>query len=78
MQPFTKPGPGLTDGLYMLTEFQPVYDFEIDEFSLWIGPEFGKIVRDGFIVYVKPGFGIDPEPQDRDFTFEVGFRYFFD
>ena len=64
-------------GLYMLTEFQPVYDFRESEFSLWIGPELGKILKDGIIAYVKPGFGIDnDQPGDREFTFEVGFRYF--
>jgi hypothetical protein len=64
-------------GLYILTEMQPVYDFREDEFSLWIGPEFGKVLKDGQILYFKPGWGIDnDEPGDRDFTFEVGFRYF--
>ncbi len=65
------------DGIYLLLELQPVYDFEFDEFSFWIGPEFGKIVSEGNIVYVKPGWGIDPEAGERKFTFEVGWRYFF-
>ena len=77
MQPLSKPGPGLTDGLYVLTEFQPVYDFMESDFDLWIGPEFGKIIREGFIIYGKPGWGIDTEPEDRDFSFEFGMRYFF-
>jgi hypothetical protein len=78
MQPLTQPGAGLFDGLYVLTEFQPVYDFRQDHFSLWIGPEFGKIVFDGFIVYAKPGWGlINDEPTDREFSFELGMRYFF-
>ncbi|MHC4946924.1 MAG: transporter [Planctomycetota bacterium] len=77
MQPLTEPGSGLTSGLYLLTEFQPIYDFENSEFDFWIGPELGKIVKDGFIVYLKPGWGIDPDPEDREFTFEVGVRYFF-
>lgn len=64
-------------GLYLLTEFQPVYDFMESEFSFWIGPEFGKIIKDGQILYVKPGFGIDnDEPGDREFSLEIGFRYF--
>jgi hypothetical protein len=64
-------------GLYLLTEFQPVYDFREDEFSLWVGPELGKILKDGVIAYLKPGWGIDnTEPGDREFTFEIGFRYF--
>ena len=66
-------------GLYAMTELQPVYDFNESEFSFWIGPEIGKILREGNIVYAKPGFGIDPDEQDGDrkFTFELGFRYFF-
>ncbi len=76
MQPLRKPGPGMFDGLYMLTEFQPVYDFMESDFDLWIGPEFGKAMPWGAI-YAKPGWGIDTEPEDRDFTFEVGFRYFY-
>ena len=70
-------GPELTDGLYMLTEFQPMYDFETDEFDLWMGPEFGKILSEGRILYIKPGWGFDVDPVDRKFTLEVGYRYFF-
>jgi hypothetical protein len=77
MQPLSKPGPSLGDGLYMLTEFQPVYDFEMDEFDLWMGPEFGKIIKEGQIIYIKPGWAFDPDPVDRKFTLEVGYRYFF-
>ncbi len=65
-------------GLYLLTEFQPVYDFVTDDFDFWIGPEVGKIIKEGFILYAKPGWGIDKDHdlQDRDFTFEVGMRFF--
>ncbi len=34
-------------------------------------------VAPGRIAYVKPGWGWDPEGGDREFTFEVGFRFFF-
>ncbi len=64
-------------GLYVMPELQPVYDFETDDFSFWIAPEFGKVLREGTIVYLKPGWGIDnSEDGDRRFTFEIGFRYF--
>ena len=77
MQPLSKPGPGLFDGIYLLPEVQPVYDFEEDEFSFWVAPEIGKMLPWG-AAYVKPGFGIDnSEDSDREFTFEIGFRYFF-
>ncbi len=73
--------------LYILTEFQPLYDFENDHFSFWVAPEFGKafapsagLFRNGGAIYFKPGYGIDPDAQfgDRDWTFEIGFRVFFD
>ncbi len=80
MLPLRKPGPGLFDGIYALPEFQPIYDFENDHFSFWAGPEIGKVLAPGNIVYIKPGFGVDPDAAkgDREFTFEVGWRYFLD
>ncbi|MDJ0777122.1 MAG: hypothetical protein QNJ85_04605 [Gammaproteobacteria bacterium] len=88
MQPLSKPAfvsnPGDksfhvfdSTGFYLLPELQPVYDFKESEFSLWFAPEIGKILREGTIVYAKPGWGIDnDEDGDREFTFELGFRYF--
>jgi quinol monooxygenase YgiN len=66
-------------GIYTLPEIQPVYDFENDHFSLWIGPEIGKLLAPGRIVYAKPGFGISPDADagDREWSFELGFRWFF-
>ncbi len=79
MIPLARPGPNLLDGLYLLPEVQPVYDFERDdnEFSLWLAPELGKLLSKKLVVYAKPGWGIiKDDPTDRDFTFELGFRYF--
>ncbi len=77
MQPLSRPGPGLLDGIYLLPELQPVYDFETDEASLWFAPEIGKMLPSG-AVYAKPGWGISNDEQsERKFTFEIGFRYFF-
>ncbi len=84
MQPFSPPTDEMSffdlSGLYMMTEFQPVYDFVQDHFSFWVGPEFGKIVYPGLVFYGKPGWGVDPSGSkgDRQWTFEFGFRYFFD
>lgn len=79
MQPLTPPDLGpILGGWYVLPEFQPVYDWENTNFSFWIGPELGKMLKPGRIVYVKPGFGIDADEEERDWTFEVGFRWFFD
>jgi hypothetical protein len=61
----------------MLTEFQPVYNFRADDFDFWFAPEFGKIIKEGQIIYFKPGVGFDREEDDRKFTFEIGYRYFF-
>ena len=77
MQPLTPPGRwwGL---FFLMPEFQPIYDFEAEDFSLWIGLEIGKIVAPGKVAYIKPGWGIDnSEPTDRASTFEFGFRWFF-
>ena len=30
----------------------------------------------GNILYGKPGWGIGADPQDRHFTFELGYRFF--
>jgi hypothetical protein len=79
MIPLAKPGPNLLDGLYLLPEMQAVYDFERDdnEFSLWFAPELGKLLGKTLVTYIKPGWGIvKDDPTDRDFTFELGFRYF--
>ena len=77
MQPLTPPGPWW-GGLYVMPEFQPVYDFETKDFSAWLGLELGKMLAPGKIAYIKPGWGIEnSELVDRDNTFEVGFRWFF-
>jgi hypothetical protein len=76
MQPLTKPGPWY-GGFYLLPEFQPVYDFKKESFSFWFGPELGKILAPGKILYVKPGWGVKPQPNEREFTFEFGWRWFF-
>ncbi len=77
MQPLTPPGEwwGL---FFLMPEFQPVYNFEAQDFSLWIGLEIGKIVAPGKVAYVKPGWGINnSELTDRKSSFEFGFRWFF-
>jgi len=77
MQPLTPPGPWW-GGFYLMPEFQPIYDFETDDFSSWIGLELGKVLSPGKIAYVKPGWGLDnSELTDRKSTFEFGFRWFF-
>ena len=77
MQPLSRPGPWY-GGLYVMPEYQPIYDFETDDFSSWLGIEFGKMFAPGRIGYVKPGWGLgNSELVDRDFIFEIGYRWFF-
>lgn len=66
-------------GIYALPEIQTIYDFETEHFSFWIGPEFGKLLAPGRILYAKPGWGVDPKASkgDRKWSFELGFRWFF-
>ncbi|MCH7567499.1 MAG: hypothetical protein IH787_07580 [Nitrospirae bacterium] len=66
--------------IYLLPEFQPIYDFENNHFSFWVGPEIGKMINKKNIIYVKPGWGVSPDnlAGDRSFTFEIGWRYFMD
>ena len=77
MQPLTPPGKWW-GGFYLLPEFQPIYDFIANDFSIWIAPEVGKMLTPGKILYLKPGWGINnSEPTDRKFTVEAGYRWFF-
>ncbi len=64
--------------IYALPEFQPIYDFESSEFSFWAAPEFGKMLGGGNVLYLKPGWGIDPEDgsSERKLSFEAGWRKF--
>lgn len=76
MQPITPPGKwwGL---FFLMPEFQPIYNFETKDFSAWIGVELGKIIVDGQVAYIKPGWGIsNSEQSDRVTSFEFGWRYF--
>ena len=77
MLPLTPPEMKFVGGMYLLPEFQPLYDFEDDHFSFWYAPEVGKMLSPGNIVYAKPGWGIDPDGGDREFTVEAGWRWFF-
>jgi hypothetical protein len=77
MQPLTPPG-AWWGGIFLLPEFQPIYDFETKDFSAWIGVELGKMLAPGRIAYIKPGWGLDnSEAVDRKSSFEAGVRWFF-
>ena len=77
MQPLSKPGPWW-GAFFLLAEWQPIYDFETEDYSSWIGTEVGKMLAPGRIAYVKPGWGIsNSESTDRKNTLEAGFRWFF-
>ena len=77
MQPITPPGKwwGL---FFLMPEFQPIYNFETKDWSSWLGVELGKIIVEGQVAYIKPGWGLSNSDQtDRKTTFEFGWRYFF-
>jgi hypothetical protein len=80
MQPLTPPGKWW-GGFYLLPEFQLIYDGIARHTSMWLAPEVGKGLAPGKILYAKPGFGVrrnsKSTPTDRQFTMEVGFRWFF-
>ena len=68
-----------------MPEFQPIYDWRLQRFSLWIGPEIGKVFKfekgpiQTMTFYAKPGWGWNKDSfgGDREFTFETGVRIFF-
>ena len=78
MQVLTPPGKwwGL---FFLMPEFQPIYNFETKDWSSWLGVELGKVIVEGQVAYIKPGWGLgnNPEMTDRNSTIEFGWRYFF-
>jgi hypothetical protein len=78
MQVLTPPGKwwGL---FFLMPEFQPIYDFETKDWSSWLGVELGKIIVEGQVAYIKPGWGLgnNQEVTDRKSTVEIGWRYIF-
>ena len=78
MQVLTPPGKwwGL---FFLMPEFQPIYNFETKDWSSWLGVELGKVIVEGQVAYIKPGWGLgnNPEPTDRKSTVEFGWRYIF-
>ena len=67
-----------TSGWYVLPEAQVIHDFKNDDngFSLWIGPELGTVLgaNPAITAYLKPGFGINPDPGERKWSTEFGIR----
>ena len=65
-------------GYYMLAELQTICDLNDDnDWEVWFGPEVGKVLAPGRIVYAKPGFGLDSDLGEREWSFELGYRHFF-
>ena len=67
-------------GYYMLPEVQLIYDSKVDEggWSAMIRPEVGKTVFAGEMpisAYIKPGWGVSPDPGERSFSVEMGMRF---
>ena len=65
-------------GYYLLAELQTIADLEGNgDWEIWIGPEVGRVLAPGRILYGKPGLGIDPDADERKWSFELGYRHFF-
>ncbi|MFW6146170.1 MAG: hypothetical protein ACOC7R_02420 [Planctomycetota bacterium] len=77
MHPITDLGDRLLDGLYIQPGIQPAYDLEEEEFSFWVGGELGKVITNGAVMYITPGWGVDPDEPERSFTIQLGARWFF-
>ena len=66
-------------GYYLLPEVQVIYDTKSDnEWSAMVLPEFGTTFMaggTGLSAYIKPGWGISPDPAERSFSVEFGLRF---
>jgi hypothetical protein len=60
-------------GLYVLPEFQALTNYLTGNSDFYVAPEVGYNHK-RTILYVKPGFGIDQKPGDRQWGLEVGGR----
>ena len=61
------------NGLYVLPEFQIVTNYLTEDNDIYLAPELG-FERKGTTIYVKPGFGIDAQPGERQWGLELGLR----
>lgn len=60
-------------GLYVLPEFQALTNFLTGNNDLYMAPELGYSTKHT-TAYIKPGFGLAPDRNDREWGLEVGFR----
>lgn len=61
------------NGVYVLPEFQALTNYLNGGTDFYMAPELG-LSRKGTTAYVKPGFGIDDGPGERQWGLEFGFR----
>jgi hypothetical protein len=64
------------NGLYVLPEAQLVSNFITGNQDAYLAPEFGYATK-GTTFYVKPGWGIQPDTNDRSWGLEFGMRIMF-
>lgn len=60
-------------GAYVLPEFQVLTNYLTGNNDVYVAPELGYS-HQGTTMYVKPGVGINPDQNDRDWGLEFGFR----
>jgi len=58
---------------YVLPEFQTQINHETDDADVYIGFEIGRVLG-GTTAYVKPGFGLNPDPANRRWGVSFGLR----
>lgn len=64
-------------GVYVLPEAQILIDYQNgNDLDVFLAPEVG-FSKKGTTVYVKPGFGINPDPNNRYFGVNFGVRQSF-
>ncbi len=61
-------------GFYFLPEFQLILNLIDDRGETFIAPEVGYMLQPGRVVYVKPGWGVNPNRLERGWQFEIGTR----
>jgi hypothetical protein len=60
-------------GVYLLPEFQALTNYRNGSTDFYVAPELGYITK-GTTVFIKPGFGLDAMPGEREWGISFGAR----
>lgn len=64
------------NGFYLLPEAQLVSNFKTGNQDCYLAPEMGYSTK-GATFYIKPGWGVNPDTNDRSWGIECGIRVIF-